>query len=74
MKLLLIGTTMSAANFMSGTTLKLPKVFISSGNKPNIKSRAYARFKTIDALGAFHKAFNGHIFTDSKGTISLDPF
>ena len=39
-----------------------------SGNKPNIRSRAYAKFKSLEYLAAFHKAFNGHVFTDSKGS------
>ena len=39
-----------------------------SGNKPSVRSRAYARFKSVDSLATFHKAFNGHTFTDSKGT------
>lgn len=43
------------------------KVLMLSGNKPNVRSRAYAKFKSLDALVTFHKAFNCHIFTDSKG-------
>ena len=40
------------------------------GNKPNVRSRAYAKFRNIDALATFHRAFNGHTFTDSKGRSS----
>ena len=39
-----------------------------SGNKPNVRSRAYAKFKSLETLVTFHKDFNGHIFADSKGT------
>jgi len=47
---------------------------MSSANKPNVRSRAYVRFKNLDLLAIFHRNFNGHIFTDSKGTtISLLP-
>lgn len=35
-----------------------------------MRSRAYAKFKSVEALADFHKAFNGHIFTDSKGILS----
>jgi regulator of nonsense transcripts 3 len=38
-----------------------------SGNKPNVRSRAYAKFKSLETLVTFHKDFNGHIFADSKG-------
>ena len=40
------------------------------GNKPNVRSRAYAKFRHIDALATFHRAFNGHTFTDSRGRSS----
>ena len=57
---------MSLANFMRG----MPRGgyrFNVSGNIPNVRSRAYAKFKSVDALVTFHKAFNNHTFTDSKG-------
>jgi regulator of nonsense transcripts 3 len=38
-----------------------------------VRSRAYVRFKTADDLVVFHRVFNGHIFTDSKGTPRATP-
>lgn len=34
-------------------------------------SRAYIQFTAIEALIAFHKGFNGHLFRDSKGSESI---
>ncbi|UZJ56681.1 hypothetical protein CBS101457_006001 [Exobasidium rhododendri] len=38
-----------------------------TGVSPHISSRAYIRFKTIEALIDFHRGFDGHLFKDSKG-------
>ncbi|SNX81544.1 uncharacterized protein MEPE_00249 [Melanopsichium pennsylvanicum] len=40
-------------------------------NKQNKHARAYVRFLDPNFLVAFHKAFDGHIFRDSKGKESV---
>jgi len=78
MRALSTGTTTSLANYTSGNfQTRLPSSSLAwliglccSANKPNVRSRAYAKFKSLECLVAFHKAFNGHIFADSKGSPS----
>ena len=38
-----------------------------SGVSPHVFSRAYVRFTSTEALVAFHRGFDGHLFRDSKG-------
>ncbi|KAK9479431.1 Smg-4/UPF3 family-domain-containing protein, partial [Lipomyces japonicus] len=41
-----------------------------SRSKPATYSRAYAKFKNVESLLAFHKAMNGRVLKDSKGNES----
>jgi hypothetical protein len=73
MRALSIGFTMSLANYTTGNSparahSRGPDVFWNSGNKPHVRSRAYVKFKSPEYLVAFSNAFDGHTFTDSKGT------
>jgi hypothetical protein len=38
-----------------------------SKGKENVFSRAYFHFKTMEAVIAFHRGFDEHVFTDSRG-------
>jgi len=41
--------------------------FSPTGTKPSVFSRAYIKFKDQTSLVEFSRAFDGHIFRDSKG-------
>ncbi|KAK9471154.1 Smg-4/UPF3 family-domain-containing protein, partial [Dipodascopsis tothii] len=43
---------------------KIPK----NRAKPPVDSRAYIKFRTLDQVVTFNKAFGGHALADSKGT------
>lgn len=49
----------------------VPGKLKNDANKQNKYARAYVRFLDVQSLVAFHKAFDGHIFRDSKGKESV---
>lgn len=52
------------------------RVSADAGTTSHVFSRAYLHFTTIEALIAFHRGFDGHLFKDAKGneTIAIVEF
>ncbi|KAG1055737.1 hypothetical protein G6F46_001729 [Rhizopus delemar] len=48
----------------------IPGKVAKSKGKENVFSRAYFHFKTMEAVIAFHRGFDEHVFTDSRGNES----
>ncbi|KAG1460149.1 hypothetical protein G6F56_006014 [Rhizopus delemar] len=55
--------TTDYSSYISGKIAK-------SKGKENVFSRAYFHLKTMEAVIAFHRGFDGHTFTDSRGNDS----